>query len=87
MDYESQHNMKTDGVAGPPCGSQLLADASAGTMDPNAYNYVYVTKTLPRRRRSIAMVRRSIPVAQHGVAAAPTADGTFRCTCATRSRP
>ena len=78
MDYESQHNMKTDGVAGPAVWEQLLADASAGTMDPNAYNYVYVTKTLPETATIYsngAAVYSSR--ANTGVAAAPTADGTF----------
>jgi hypothetical protein len=47
MAFESAHDMKTDGVAGPAVWSQLLADAAAGTVSTAPYNYVYVSKSLP----------------------------------------
>ena len=78
MAFESQHDMKTDGLAGPAVWQQLLADASAGTIDPSPYNYVYVTKTLPETTTvysdgtAVYSTR-----ANTGVAAAPTASGTF----------
>jgi len=78
MGYESQHNMKTDGQAGPAVWQQLLADASAGTIDPSPYNYVYVTTTLPQTTTvysdgtAVYSTR-----ANTGIAAAPTASGTF----------
>ena len=78
MAYESQHNMKTDGLAGPAVWQQLLADASAGTIDPSPYDYVYVSKTLPETTTvysdgtAVYSTR-----ANTGVAAAPTASGTF----------
>ena len=78
MGYESQHNMKTDGQAGPAVWQQLLADASAGTIDPSPYNYVYVTTALPQTTTvysdgtAVYSTR-----ANTGIAAAPTASGTF----------
>jgi peptidoglycan hydrolase-like protein with peptidoglycan-binding domain len=47
MTFESQHNLTTDGVAGPAVWTQLLAAAEAGAMDPAPYNYVYVSQNLP----------------------------------------
>ncbi len=78
MAYESQHNMDTDGSAGPAVWEQLLSDAAAGTVNPNPYNYVYVSKTLPE---TVTVYSNGAPVystrANTGVAAAPTASGTF----------
>jgi len=57
---------------------QLLADASAGSIDTDAYNYVYVTKTLPERATVYsngAAVYSTL--ANTGVAGADTASGTF----------
>ncbi len=78
MTFESQHNMKTDGVAGPAVWQQLLADATAGTVDTAPYNYVYVTKDLPETATvySDGAVAYST-LANTGVAGAPTASGTF----------
>ena len=78
MAYESQHNMKTDGTAGPAVWQQLLGDAAAGTIDPAPYDYVYVAKTLPETATVYsngAAVYSSR--ANTGVAAAPTDSGTF----------
>jgi hypothetical protein len=78
MAYESQHNMKTDGEAGPAVWQQLLADASAGTMNTAPYNYVFVSKALPE---TVTVYSDGAEVystqANTGVAAAPTASGTF----------
>ena len=76
MAFESQHNMKTDGMAGPAVWQQLLADATAGTVDTAPYNYVYVTKSLPETATVYsdgAEVYSTL--ANTGVAAAPTAPG------------
>ncbi len=78
MAFESQHNLKTDGLAGPAVWRQLLADATAGTMDPNPYNYVYVSESLPETTtvyRNGADVYSTL--ANTGVAAAATALGTY----------
>jgi lipoprotein-anchoring transpeptidase ErfK/SrfK len=78
MAFESQHTMKTDGVAGPAVWQQLLTDATAGTMDPNPYNYVFVTESLPE---TATVYSNGNPVystlANTGVPAAATATGTY----------
>jgi hypothetical protein len=78
MAFESQHNMKTDGSAGAAVWGQLLADASAGAVNPGPYNYVYVNKSLPQ---TVTVYSNGTPVystrANTGVAAAPTVSGTF----------
>jgi lipoprotein-anchoring transpeptidase ErfK/SrfK len=57
---------------------QLLTDAAAGTADASPYNYVYVSKTIPE---TVTVYSNGAPVystrANTGVAAAPTASGTF----------
>jgi peptidoglycan hydrolase-like protein with peptidoglycan-binding domain len=78
MNFESRHNLKTDGIAGPLVWSQLLAAAQAGAMDPASYNYVYVTKDLPETATVYdngAAVYSTL--ANTGVQGATTADGTF----------
>jgi peptidoglycan hydrolase-like protein with peptidoglycan-binding domain len=78
MAFESQHNLTTDGVAGPAVWQQLLSDAAGGAMDPNPYNYVYVSKSLPETASVYsngALVYSTR--ANTGVAGAPTAAGTF----------
>ncbi len=78
MAYESQHGMKTDGVAGPAVWQQLLGDAAAGTVDPSPYNYVYVSKSLPETTTVYSNGSAVYSTrANTGVAAAPTASGTF----------
>jgi peptidoglycan hydrolase-like protein with peptidoglycan-binding domain len=78
MAFESQHNLKTDGEAGPAVWQQLLADAAAGTMDPAAYTYVYVSKALPETATVYSDGTEVYSTrANTGVAAAPTASGTF----------
>ena len=78
MTFENKHGMQTDGVAGPAVWTQLLADVAAGTVDTAAYNYVYVTKSLPE---SATVYSNGAEVystlANTGVAGAPTASGTF----------
>jgi peptidoglycan hydrolase-like protein with peptidoglycan-binding domain len=78
MTFESQHDMKTDGEAGPAVWQQLLAAASAGTVYTAPYNYVYVSKSLPETATVFsdgAEVYSTL--ANTGVPAAPTASGTF----------
>jgi L,D-transpeptidase-like protein len=47
MNFESQHGLKTDGLAGPQVWTDLLAAVQAGQDDALSYNYVLVTKALP----------------------------------------
>jgi len=78
MAFESQHGLATDGDAGPTVWQDLLADAASGTMDPNPYNYVYVSQSLPE---SATVYSNGVPVystaANTGVAGATTTPGTF----------
>ena len=78
MTFENKHGMQADGEAGPAVWTQLLADASAGTVDTGAYNYVYVTKTLPESATVYsngAQVYSTL--ANTGAAGAATESGTF----------
>jgi peptidoglycan hydrolase-like protein with peptidoglycan-binding domain len=78
MAFESQHNLKTDGAAGPAVWTALLMAAGVGAMDPAPYNYVYVTQSRPETATVYsdgAEVYSTL--ANTGVAGAPTAEGTF----------
>jgi peptidoglycan hydrolase-like protein with peptidoglycan-binding domain len=78
MAFESQYNLKADGMAGPMVWQQLLTAASAGTVTTAPYNYVYVTETLPETTTVYsdgAEVYSTL--ANTGVPAAATALGTF----------
>ncbi len=78
MAFESTHNLPSDGQAGPQVWSEILADASAGSPTTAPYDYVLVSKGSPETAtvyRNGAAVY-STPV-NTGVAAAPTASGTF----------
>ncbi len=78
MAFESHHNMTTDGQAGPAVWQQLLADASSGAMDPNPYNYVYVSQTLPETTTVYSNGAAVYTTrANTGVPGATTAPGTF----------
>lgn len=78
MAFESQHNMTTDGEAGPAVWQQLLNDSAAGSMDPNPYNYVFVSQSLPE---TATVYSNGVAVyttrANTGVRGATTAPGTF----------
>jgi lipoprotein-anchoring transpeptidase ErfK/SrfK len=78
MSFETQHTLTTTGIVGPQTWTALLQAASAGTGDSRPYGYVDVTKTLPEtttvyQNGSVAYST----LANTGVAAAPTATGTF----------
>jgi peptidoglycan hydrolase-like protein with peptidoglycan-binding domain len=78
MDFEDQHALKTDGIAGPTVWNDLLADAASGHADANPYRYVYVSEDDPETvtvYQSGSVVYRTL--ANTGIAAAPTAQGTF----------
>jgi hypothetical protein len=78
MDFENQHNLTTDGEPGPQVWTDLLQAASTGTTDPDSYNFVYVSEASPE---TVTVYQNGNPVyqtlANTGVAAAPTAQGTF----------
>ena len=78
MAFESGHNMKTDGAAGPAVWEALLSDAGGGTVDAAPYTYVYVSKSLPETTTVYSNGAAVYSTrANTGVAAAPTASGTF----------
>jgi peptidoglycan hydrolase-like protein with peptidoglycan-binding domain len=78
MRFEDKHNMTTDGQAGPGVWSALLADASAGSVNGDAYNYVFVSKSLPQRA-TVYSNGASVysTLANTGITGAETAVGTF----------
>jgi lipoprotein-anchoring transpeptidase ErfK/SrfK len=88
--FEDQHNLKTDGDAGPQVWTALLAAAEAGQSDTHAYPYVYVSQTLPQ---TVTVYQNGAvaysTLANTGVQGAPTDNGTFtvyeRFTSATMS--
>ncbi len=81
MAFESQHDMKTDGLAGPAVWQQLLADAAAGDRRPDPYNYVYVSKSLPETATVYSNGAAVYSTrANTGVAGAPTATAPSRST-------
>jgi peptidoglycan hydrolase-like protein with peptidoglycan-binding domain len=78
MRFETTHTMAIDGIAGPKVWTALLAAAAAAQADPDPYDYVDVTKTLPEtvhvyENGAVAYTT----LANTGVAAVPTATGTF----------
>jgi len=78
MQFEAQNGLATDGVAGPEVWTALLKAASTGTADPQPYDYVLVSKTLPE---NVTVYKDGAPVyntpANTGVPAAATPDGTW----------
>jgi peptidoglycan hydrolase-like protein with peptidoglycan-binding domain len=78
MNFEAQHGLKTDGVAGPQVWGAVLDALEAGQGNTLSYDYVSVTKTRPETttvyQNGVAVYH---TLANTGVAAAPTADGTF----------
>jgi peptidoglycan hydrolase-like protein with peptidoglycan-binding domain len=78
MNFENQSGLKTDGIAGPAVWTDLLADVQSGHGDANPYNFVIVTKALPETATVYSDGAEAYStLANTGVAAAPTADGTF----------
>ena len=78
MQFENQSGLAADGIAGPEVWSHLLAAAAAGTVDSAPYDYVTVTKALPQHVTVYSNgASVFVTLANTGVAAAPTIDGTF----------
>jgi peptidoglycan hydrolase-like protein with peptidoglycan-binding domain len=78
MNFESQHGLKTDGLAGPEVWSDLLADVQSGQGNALPYDYVLVSKASPE---TATVFENGVTVfktlVNTGVAAAPTEDGTW----------
>jgi peptidoglycan hydrolase-like protein with peptidoglycan-binding domain len=79
MTFENQNGLTVDGVAGRQVWTTLLTDLAAGKVDPNPYNYVFVSKQLPEALTVFsngAPVLANIPV-NTGAPGADTVDGTY----------
>lgn len=78
MAYERDHGMPVDGVAGPEVTAALSRDLRDGVVDTHPYINVTVSKSLPERL-TIWSDGKAIysSLANTGVAAAPTPDGTY----------
>ena len=78
MNFESQHNMNTDGQAGPGVWGALLQAVTSQSGDAQPYSYVYVSTGSPE---TVTVYQNGSNVyntlANTGVPAAPTASGTF----------
>ena len=78
MNFESQHSLKTDGIAGPEVWGAILTAVEGGQGNALPYGYVYVSQTLPESAtvyQNGAVVYKT--VANTGVAGATTGVGTF----------
>jgi peptidoglycan hydrolase-like protein with peptidoglycan-binding domain len=79
MAFESQHNLKTDGIAGPEVWQALLASLSSGTVDSYPYyDWASVSTSLPEHLdmwRDGQVVYTTL--ANTGIEAAPTEEGTW----------
>jgi peptidoglycan hydrolase-like protein with peptidoglycan-binding domain len=76
--FEADHSLPTDGVAGPKVWQALLAAAARDQRDTHGYSYAIASKSSPETLtiwHDGGKVFSSL--ANTGVAAAPTADGTF----------
>jgi peptidoglycan hydrolase-like protein with peptidoglycan-binding domain len=79
MNFENQHGLTVDGLAGTRVWTALLADSGAGRANANPYTYVLVQKTLPQNLNLYnngALQFAAIPV-NTGVPGADTTDGTY----------
>jgi peptidoglycan hydrolase-like protein with peptidoglycan-binding domain len=78
MNFESQHGLTTDGIAGPEVWGDLLADVADGHGNALSYDYVLVNQTVPE---TATVFKNGVPVystlANTGVPGAPTEPGTW----------
>ncbi len=78
MNFESQHALKVDGVAGPAVWSAVLQAVESAQGNTLPYDYVFVSQALPE---SATVYENGAAVYQTvvntGIGAAPTAEGTF----------
>ena len=78
MNYEAQHGLKTDGVAGAAVWADLLADVQSGHGNALSYDYVLVQKTEPETATVyVNGISTYQTLVNTGVAGAPTEDGTW----------
>ena len=78
MDFQAQHGLSADGVAGPVTTAALIKDALTHKIDTRTYNFVHVAKGSPESLTLYVngAVRFHVPVST-GITGATTYDGTF----------
>jgi lipoprotein-anchoring transpeptidase ErfK/SrfK len=78
MDFQAQHGLSADGVAGPMTIAALIKDALAHRADQHTYNFVHVSKGSPESLTVYVngAVKFHVPVST-GITGATTYDGTF----------
>ncbi len=79
MNFENQHGLSADGLAGRRVWSALLADAATGRVNAKPYTYVFVSKQLPE---ALTLYENGAPVMVNvavntGAPGADTVDGTY----------
>jgi peptidoglycan hydrolase-like protein with peptidoglycan-binding domain len=76
--FESEQGLTMDGIAGPQVWSALLRDAATGQRNTNGYTYALASKASPE---TLSIWHGGLEVfhslANTGIAASPTANGTF----------
>lgn len=79
MNFENQHTLTVDGVAGKQVWIALFADITAGKANADPYTYVSVSKTLPENLTlyNNGAVQFAGIAVNTGVPGADTADGTY----------
>jgi peptidoglycan hydrolase-like protein with peptidoglycan-binding domain len=95
MEFESAWGLTTDGIAGPQVWDDLLRAIRTHKSDTQAYNYVYVQKNPEPENVTVYSDGQVVfnTLANTGVAAAPTPDGTwpvyarYRVTTMTGTNP
>jgi hypothetical protein len=79
MKFENSEGLTTDGIAGPIVWSDLLQALSEHKSNTQPYDYVYVQKN--PEPENVTVYRNGTPIyntlANTGIAAAPTPDGTW----------
>jgi peptidoglycan hydrolase-like protein with peptidoglycan-binding domain len=78
MNFESQHNLRTDGLAGPQVWTDLLAALQSGQANALPYDYVLVNESLPETATVFENGNEVYStLANTGVPAVATEQGTF----------
>ena len=79
MTFESQHGLTVDGLAGTSLWSAVLKAAGAGAVDPDPYDYAFVSKVLPETLTLYVNGVAKFPnvAVNTGVHGADTPDGTY----------
>lgn len=79
MEFENANGLTTDGIAGPQVWSDLLQAVRTHRTDTEPYDYVYVQKSPEPENVTVYSNGKAVynTLANTGIAAAPTPDGTW----------